>query len=270
MPTSQKPVGREPTDEEIKSALKKTKWGKTFTTDFLQKADDNTRITYRNLPGYFEMLEGVGDIFMTASNVIGYSNLSNYVTLLLLQRACGNYFSSVRLSSSGQLPESYVLLRACVEDGLYAFNVYSEPKSAQIWLDRHENEQSRKDSKKLFQLKVLQDNLIQANQQLGRNIQSDYEWCIDYGAHPNERAITTNLSFTGKKMFLELLNTTEGVFQMCLSMCVTCGLDVIKVFNLIYPDDFKKFNAEQRVDSIHSQFKRIAPEISYKLRTQKP
>ena len=69
----------------------------------------NTRITYLNLQGYFEMLEGVGDIFKMACDTVGCSDLSNFVTLFLLQRAYGSYLAAVRLSSSGQLTESYVL-----------------------------------------------------------------------------------------------------------------------------------------------------------------
>jgi hypothetical protein len=76
--------------------------------------------------------------------------------------------------------------------------------------------------------------------------------------------------FTGGKMVLDLLNTTDGILQMCLLMCVTCGLNTIKVFNLIYPDDFKKFNVEQRIQTILGQFRLIAPEVSYKLRAKKP
>jgi hypothetical protein len=261
MTNSQKPAGYEPTDDEIRVALEKTKWGKTYLTDFLHSADKNTRITYLNSAGYFEMLENVGDIFKAACDNLGYSDSLNWVIKLLLGRACGNYFAAVRLSSSGQLPESYLQLRACIESALYAFNVYSNPKLTQIWLDRHKNEQSRKDCKKLFHLKVIQKNLIQTNQSLGKSIESDYEHCIDYGAHPNERSVSSNLSFTGQKVAFGLFNTTEGIFQWCLAACVMCGLDAIKVFNLIYPDDFKKFNAEQRIRSIEEQHIRIIPEI---------
>jgi len=271
MTTSQKPIGREPSDDEIRSALEKTKWGKTFTTEFLQKADENTRITYLNLPGYFEMLEGVSDIFMEASDTVGYSNLSNFVTELLMHRACGNYLASVRLSSSGQLPESYLQLRACIESALYAFNVYSDPKLAQVWLDRHKDSKSRKESSKQFKPIFILSKLEQVNQSLERYVKSGYELCIDSGAHPNERSVTTSLSFAGGKMALDLFNTTqEGIFRMCLSMCVTCGLDTIKIFNLIYPDDFKKFNAEERIQAIQAQFQRIAPEVSSKLRSKSP
>jgi hypothetical protein len=270
MTKSIKSAKREPTDDDIRIALEKSKWGKTFTTDFLNKADMNTRITYLRLHGYFEMLEGVGDIFMAASETVDYSDLGGFVKVSLLDRAFGNYFAFVRLSTSGQLTESYVLLRACIESALYAFNIHNNPELVKIWLNRHKNAQSKKDSQNLFKPGVILSNLIQTNQSLGKNIKSDYEWCIDFGAHPNERAVIQNLKVTGRKMSFSLLNTTEGVFQGCLSMCATCGVNTLKLFNLIYPDDFKKFNAEERIQAIQEQMKRIAPEISYKLRSKSP
>jgi hypothetical protein len=216
------------------------------------------------------MLEGVGDIFKAACDTVGYSDLSNFVTVLLLHRACGNYFASVRLSSSGQLPESYVLLRACIENALYAFNVYSDPKLAKTWLNRHKNAQSKRASQNLFKPGVILSNLIKTNQSLGQGVKKDYDFCIDLGAHPNERSVTSHLRFTGKEMSSSLFNTTEGIFKACLLMCVTCGLNTIRVFNLIYTDDFKKINVEQRIQTILGQFRRIAPEVSYKLRAKKP
>jgi hypothetical protein len=106
---------------------------------------------------------------------------------------------------------------------------------------------------------VILDKLKQMDSTLGRETAKDYECCIDYGAHPNERAVSSNISISGGKISLDLLNTQEGLLQGCLLACVMCGLNVVRIFNLIYPDDFKKFNAEQRIQNIQAQFGRIAP-----------
>ena len=265
MTDSQKPTGREPTDDEIRIALEKTKWGKTYLTNFLHSADRNTRITYLKLMGYFEMLESVGDIFKAALDNVGYLDGSSGVIALLLGGACRNYLAAVRLSSSGQLTESYAQLRACIEDALYAFNIYRAPELARTWLDRHKGEKSRKDSLNSFKPGTILNELTLTNQSLGKNIKREYENCIDYGAHPNERSVTPNLTFTGSGISVALLNTTEGIFQACLLTCVRCGVEAIEVFKMIYPDDFKKFNVEQRIEAIHKQYSRISPEIRYKL-----
>jgi hypothetical protein len=267
MAVSKKVTEHIPTDDELRSALEKTKWGKTYLTEFLRSADVNTRITYLNLKGYFEMLENIGDIFKLASDSVGYFDESNFVMALLLGRACGNYFAAVRLSSSGQLAESYVQLRAFIEDALYAFNIHSEHTLAKVWLDRHENDKSRKEAIRLFGPKNILDKLEQVDRKLGQETKSDYEYCIDYGAHPNERSVSSNLNLASGKISLVLLNTNTGIFHVCLLMCVMCGLNAFRIFNLIYPDDFKKFNAEQRMQNIQDQFGRIAPGNIYILRS---
>jgi hypothetical protein len=269
MATSQKPNGYIPTDDEIRATLKKTKWGETYLTKFLHSAERNIQISYIKLKGHFEMLESIGDIFELASENIGYSdsNISSSVIALLFGRACGNYFAAIRLSSSGQLAESYVQLRACIEDALYAFNIHKEPMLAQVWLDRHKDDKARKNSKKSFSLKNILDKLEQIDKKLGQETAKHYEKCIDYGAHPNERSVFPNMDIIPNgKISLKLFNTSEGVFEGCLLMCVMCGLDAIKIFNLIYPDDFKKFNADQRIQNIQSQFNQIAPGVIIALR----
>lgn len=267
MAASKKVTEHIPTDDELRSALEKTKWGKTYLTEFLHSAETNVKITYVKLRGYFEMLENLADIFKTGSDCVGYSDIGSFVVASLFGRAWGNYFAAVRLSSSGQLPESYVQLRACIENALYAFNIHNDPKLGQVWFNRHKDDKSRKNSIKLFSPKIILDKLEQVYKKLGQETAKDYERCIDYGAHPNERSVSTNLNLSGGKISLRLLNTNTGIFQACLLMCVMCGLNAFRIFNLIYPDDFKKFNAEQRMQNIQAQFGRIAPGNIYVLRS---
>ncbi len=44
-------------DAKLKIALTDTKWRKTYLTEFLERAEKNTPISYVNLKGYFEMFE---------------------------------------------------------------------------------------------------------------------------------------------------------------------------------------------------------------------
>jgi hypothetical protein len=266
MATSQQPVEHVPTDDEINAELKNTNWGKTVLTGFLKSAERNVKVSYAKLSGHFEMLEGLADIFVKAGENVGCSDDKSSVMAFLLGRAGGYYFAAVRLSLSGQLPESYPQLRACIESALYAFNIHIEPSSLQVWLDRHKNNTSRQDSIKLFQPGVILTKLKQVNQALRQEVAKLYDTCIDLGAHPNERSVSSNLNLTDGKISLRLLNTEEGIFQACLLVCVRSGLRVIEIFNLIYPDDFKKFNAEQRMQRIKEQYDRIAPGVSFTLR----
>lgn len=255
-----------PDDAELTNALAKTKWGKTYLTNFLDSAERNLRISYVNLKGYFEMFESLGELFKMAVESVGYSDESSFAIAALLGRACGNYFAAVRLSSSGQLAECYAQLRACLEDALYAFNIHSDPTLAKVWFDRHQNDDSRKKSIKQFKPIDILEKLRQKNLSLGLEAAKDYDKCIDFGAHPNERSVTSNLRLSNGKISLELFNTQKGMFEACLLVCVMCGSDAIRIFNLIYPNEFKRINVGQRIQNIQVQFGRIAPGPVYNLR----
>jgi hypothetical protein len=53
---SKKETNYIPTDDEVQTAIRKSKWGKSQLTKFLEDAHKNTLITYIKERGYFEML----------------------------------------------------------------------------------------------------------------------------------------------------------------------------------------------------------------------
>lgn len=258
--------GYSPSEAELQSEIDKTKWGQTYLTDFLARAQANVRITYLNLKGYFEMLESLGELFKLACESVRYSDRNGFAKACLLGRASGSLFAAVRLSSSGQLSECYTQLRACIESALYAFNMHINQANGQVWLDRHENEVSRKACVKAFSPKKILDALKIMSPSLGRSIGVHYERCIDFGAHPNERSVSTNLNLSNGKISLRLLNTERGMFHACLLICVACGVDVMKAFALLYPNEFTAINAQIRIGNIEQQYARIAPGPLYDLK----
>ena len=254
-------VGVEATDEKLHESLKATRWGESELTKFLVCAEQNTRITYLQQKGYFELFDNLGELFWKVSEEIAYRDLAGFVECLLFYRAIGSLFAAIRLGTAGQLPECYVQLRVCIESGLYAFAVQEEPASADIWINRHNDEKSRELCVKSFSVKGLLKKLASHAKPLHAQVKDLYEECIDLGAHPNERSLTANVRIfrNNRKMVLELLNTQPAVFQVCLTVCCLVGLSVAKVFALAYPTEFAEVNADLRLTNVMSQLRRIAP-----------
>jgi hypothetical protein len=69
-----------------------------------------------------------------------------------LPRSHASHLGAVRLVLSGQLPESYMLLRGCLENALYGFYISGRPGIFEIWLRRHDDEQSKDRVKNQFQI----------------------------------------------------------------------------------------------------------------------
>ena len=208
-----------PTDKELESTIQKSKWGRTRLTSFLPDAHKNTLITYLKQPGYFEMLNNLGELLDSANVCLTYSDsdLSTIVIVSLFGRACGNFFAAVSLATSGQLTESYAQLRVCIENAFYASYIKSQPSLAKVWGDRHQSDQSKKKCIDSFRIGDMIRSLESQNLKLGQRAKKEYDTCIDFGAHPNERSVIPNLKVAeGCPLKLQLLNVDPGLFGACL------------------------------------------------------
>lgn len=217
------------------------------------------------------MFDSLGKLFSDVQNLISWSDESDLPIALLLGRVCGNFFAAVRLSTSGQLSESYAQLRACLENALYAFNIYNGgPSMANAWLNRHKGKRNRRKSIELFRPTKILDKLISQDSKLGRKTKTAYGICIDFGAHPNERSVLPNLEVYQRgdrqKMRLHLLNTRDPFFRPCLLQCVNVAIYAIKIFDLICSEEFKQANVKEKLSHVENTFQRIAPGVLYNLR----
>jgi len=240
---------RVPTDDELDAELKETKCGETSLTEFLDSADKNVE------------------------DKVGYSDENDLPIVLLFVRALGNFFAAVRLAASGQLiSECYAQLCICLECFLYAFRIHQGgTAAAQVWLQRHNSDESEKQCKKNFQPKDIYDQLIASYPKLGGQVRNAYQTCIDFGAHPNERSVIPNLEFYEQdertKIRVNLLNTREPFFKPCLVMVVNVGIYTLQIFEKLYPQEFNSLNVGIKVTNIERTLRRIKPAVLYGLKS---
>ena len=259
-----------PTDEEVEATIRKSKWGESYLTRFLADAHKNILIAYVKQRGYFEMLHNLGVLLEKLNAWLTYSDsdLSSFVVLSLFARACGNFFAAVRLAASGQLTESYAQLRVCIENALYASYIRSKPGLAQVWADRHQSEEKRKKCRDSFKISSMIENLQSQSRALAKRVKKEYDTCIDFGAHPNERSVVPNLQMAKNGSLRHyLFNTEPGVYGACLLAVVSMALSVVEIFEKVYPNEFKEINGRQRVQTIQDQYMRIAPGVVVALKS---
>lgn len=261
-----------PTEAELENALKQTNWGSTFLTEFLNSAHENTIISYCKLRGHFEVFENLTQLFKDLLERVSELNEHNLPLGLFLGRACGSFLGAVRLSSSGQLSESYAQLRLCLENALYAFGIHHEPPLAKAWLERHSSEEKRKTCKRKFQPTAIIKSLTDQDHRLGKAVARDYEKCIDFGAHPNERSVFPNVRVTNHEghaeMRIALLNTSREFLEAAMLACATTALNAIKIFEIMYPDQWKAVNGREKVHTVEATLAMTAPGVVWKLRNR--
>jgi hypothetical protein len=161
-------------------------WADDKVTQFLETAQQNSFATFAKLRIFFEHLVDMDSLFRQAIEHFGRP--TDWLAGVFLLRTHSAYLGAVRLGISGQLPETYMVLRSCLESALYALHIEKDTSRAETWIRREENAQSRKRTKSEFTARRVLDTLKKSDVKIYDAVSALYERTIDFGAHPNESA----------------------------------------------------------------------------------
>ena len=75
----------------------------------------------------------------------------NQLPLLFFYRSHAAYKAACGTSMAGQAPETFVLLRSCLEYSGYALLLHMDADLATVWLRRHQNADALRKMRKEFQ-----------------------------------------------------------------------------------------------------------------------
>jgi len=88
------------------------------------------------------------------------------------------------------------VLRAVLESALYGLHIDTHEDLWKVWLNRHVSNSDLRKCKQEFSYGKIKATLIKRSPLLAQKIDSLYESTIDFGAHPNERAVTSTTKLT--------------------------------------------------------------------------
>lgn len=215
-------------------------WGKDEVSQFIQTAHSNTFATFANYKEVWNKLVGIDVAFRRAIDALENSKV--WFEGFFLLGAHASFLGAVRLATSTQLPEAYMVLRGCLESSLYGLFLREHPELAEVWLKRHDDEASKGRVKNEFQIGRMLDLLDAKDAATGRAARALYERTIDYGAHPNERALTQNLRMTKEvsatKFVRNYLIGDGDALRLCLKTTAQVGVSSLRIYQLVLPERF--------------------------------
>jgi len=215
-------------------------WGTDGITGFIDNARLNCFATYANLRQEYAKLAEVDAVFRKlVENLI---NTRDWFAAFFLLRAHSAFLAAAHLAMAGQAAETYASLRLCLENGLYGLYLARNPDSRETWLRRHDSEQAKRRVRDEFTIRNLFDTLRGVDKREAEVTGELYERCIDYGAHPNERALTQSLQ-TEKgpdKVDLRIIYLSNDplIFRVCLKTAAQVGASVLGIFRLVFRERF--------------------------------
>ncbi|MEN7433728.1 hypothetical protein VA599_23570 [Chromobacterium sp. TRC.1.1.SA] len=230
-------------------------WGTDELTKFLDIIHWNNWAVFSNKHAEFQLLQQVDQAFYTIS-----SNLNHPQTLLepmLLLRSHSAYRAACGLVMGGQTVDAFPSLRSVLEYALYALHIRRNSGYGEVWMRRHESDDSIRACRRRFETRKVMATLAAADQSLHEKIRTLYERTVDYGAHPNERALTSSMQMRAGDddvEFLHLYVVDDGpALAHAIKTSAQIGLGALLIFRMMFKERFDILEITPKLDELKKQ-----------------
>jgi hypothetical protein len=229
-------------------------WAEDHLSEFLQASFKHILASFVHKKRKFNLLLKVDEVYRGLGGNL--DNFEDPFAPTFLHRSHSSFIASCRLSMSGQVAETFPQLRTCLEYALYALHMNKNPSLSKVWVRRHMNKESRKESRQSFSHGNVMNTLLVCDATLHKNLSSLYERTIDYGGHPNERAVASSHQWRqeGDTKFIrnQLLHGDSAALDHALITSAQIGLGSLLVFELIFNERFDILNLRETIEYLKS------------------
>ena len=221
-------------------------WDNDPLSVFFRAAEQNDRITALKLPKVYELLGQVHSLFQKSEEATENARFELAVPRFLMVRAHSSFLAGIRLAMSGQVPESFPILRSVVEYAWYALHIAKDPdgtERSKIWLRRDDDAEAQKRCTLEFIVKKVQRTHEALDAATAKEFHGVYKDLISFGAHPNPFGVMTELSKTEKTdnqvtYDVGILQCESLSVRFALRMAVATAIGALKTFQLVFPERF--------------------------------
>ncbi len=223
---------------------------------FIEDAYHNIFATSQNCRPQYNTLAAIDQVFCDI--IYNLSQSPEFVSGFFLFRTHSSFRGAARMSLSGQVAETYMVLRSCLESALYGLYVAGDVNRQLIWLRRHDDDARRRHFRNEFTIRKVMDHLQSIDAKTHHIAQSLYDRTIDYGGHPNVRAVNTqikNESDGSRAEFTaEYFLCGDLPHQVSLKSSAQIGICSLDVFYNVFRDRYQILGIDTRLDEIRNGF----------------
>lgn len=216
-------------------------WEEERLSAFIGQSFSNTLATFVHKAEGFSLIQRIDDAFLKLLD--GLVDPPDILGALLLLRSHSAFRGACRLAMSGQVADCFPLLRSCLEYALYALHINEHPELGSVWLRRHVDSAALYEVRAKFRYKHVRSTLRARDGTLCRVIEQLYESAIDFGAHPNERALTGSMVLDRlpnlTKVSVVYLHGDSLALDHALKFTARVGFGSLSIFGHIFRERFE-------------------------------
>ena len=169
---------------------------------FLEVVHSNQPINRARFPAQYQIIQRIDKCFVTVGKHPSYKKPVLVGPIFL--RSQYAYKTSAGMTLAGQVAESFVMMRSCLEYAGYALAMYADPRlentpsREEVFVNRNVDEASLKAQKAEFQVGKIRGMIAAFDEKLAANFKLLYDRSIDYGGHPNPYGVLTGMNMETK------------------------------------------------------------------------
>lgn len=228
-------------------------WGRDGLSAFLQAAHENSVLMFQHHRRVFDLLTEIDGLFNAIQNVKFPSELLPSFTA----RAWYAWRAAVRLATSGQVVESYSVMRASLECALYGHFISAGDSCTEVWLKRGTSQDATLRAKKMFRARAVKDAVADRDPGLSAEVERLYTATIDYGGHPNVEGHIVAAEWNNTVVTTQDMNPGTDAWKVAIQFCRDIGICDLQIFELMLDERFRDAGLSGDLDALRGRIDRM-------------
>lgn len=217
--------------------------------DFFDAVRLSQRANRELFPGWYAIIARIdGCLVRAGSNLINPEPLTAAVLLLRCQYA---FKAAASMALAGQAGDVFPTLRSVLEYAGYCLVIYETPSLAGVFSLRHAGKVEMDKQKRAFKIKAVKGAVARHSARLAAIYEDLYQRTIDFGAHPNPRAVFSTTSLEGEGQIMPHAITSDPKIMVhTLKSAAQMGLAALRVLECAYKSRFEQLGLRSEMDAL--------------------
>jgi hypothetical protein len=229
-------------------------WGRDSLSEFWDAGTDNMIANFAHDRPDVGLLRQIDALFLRAASHL--NEPKHPLVALLLLRTHAAFRAASLVAMTGMPTEVYPLIRSVLEHAGYALLMHQNTGHGETWLRRHDGLDEKKAVRKAFTPTEIKELLGNLDKGLQKVFDELYEYSIDFGGHPNERSLTSNLSLKEsertKEYRVQYLHGDTPWVAAAIRNTARAGLFALYAFQHTMPAKFALLGIKDEMNALRS------------------
>jgi hypothetical protein len=240
-----------------KEEIRPLGWGDDALSEYLEAIRRQQFATFAiNFSGAYSILHAVDACFAKITENLTHPR--NIVAAIFLVRSHAAFRAACGTALGTQLPETFVLLRSCLEYAGYGLHVHVNPGLAETWARRHDDAAALRAMKKSFLGVGVEETIVATDAELGRIYKELYERTIDFGGHPNLWGVVSNMLFNElpdkRQLQPVYMHADQTMIGHALKTTAQVGVCSLHLFQHVFPERFLLLQLREKLVEFRTRF----------------